>query len=160
VGRKSHEDVGPSGSNCWRLASAPKRNTCHAKNRQLDAALPPNKMAQASDLTTPGPHHSVQRSYCELMGETQTIEGLLLVDVLRRRAAAGGFCRSGGSMFVILAKGGAGEMRRWRCREPKQNRISGRAPPIAAPAGSRPSRISPSAPRRNSNVIATVHSPD
>ena len=87
------------------------------KSAQLDAAL--NNMAHGLCLyDAEGRIILFNRRYCELMGENENnLQGLLLVDVLRRRAAAGGFLPEPEEYVAsILAKVRAGELRRWKCR--------------------------------------------
>jgi diguanylate cyclase (GGDEF)-like protein len=81
------------------------------KSAQLDAAL--NNMAHGLCLyDAEGRIIVFNRRYCELMGENESqLQGLLLVDVLRRRAAAGGFLPDPGEYVAsILAKVRAGEI--------------------------------------------------
>jgi PAS domain S-box-containing protein len=81
------------------------------KSAQLDAAL--NNMAHGLCLyDAEGRIIVFNRRHCELMGENENhLQGLLLVDVLRRRAAAGGFLPDPGEYVAsILAKVRAGEI--------------------------------------------------
>jgi diguanylate cyclase (GGDEF)-like protein/PAS domain S-box-containing protein len=81
------------------------------KSAQLDAAL--NNMAHGLCLyDAEGRIILFNRRYCELMGENENnLQGLLLVDVLRRRAAAGGFLPEPEEYVAsILAKVRAGEI--------------------------------------------------
>jgi len=81
------------------------------KSAQLDAAL--NNMAHGLCLyDAEGRIILFNRRYCELMGENENhLQGLLLVDVLRRRAAAGGFLPDPEEYVTsILAKVRAGEI--------------------------------------------------
>ena len=81
------------------------------KSAQLDAAL--NNMAHGLCLyDAEGRIILFNRRYCELMGENENhLQGLLLVDVLRRRAAAGGFLPDPREYVAsILARVRAGEI--------------------------------------------------
>jgi PAS domain-containing protein len=120
------------------------------KSAQLDAAL--NNMAHGICLHDADGNLVVfNRRYCEFMGEKQPIQpGSPLVDVLRRRAAAGEFLP--GSWRAC----GPARSRRAKYRERTTGFFESCAIRSTPAAGSRHSRTSPTSAWPSRNAIATA----